>query len=239
MAKLLLKFNAAVIQEIDLEGKPVTVGRKGDNQIVIDNLAVSSHHCRITFEDGHYYIQDLGSTNGTYVNSQRIEKEILRPGDMVGVAKHSLVFLDETAAPKVIGEEDSSSSGEPTVPTALQEEHEELVVASVLKEAQARKTGILRVLKGGFGEPEYELKGISTYIGNSDRVQVRIKAAGYFGSAPEVAASVHRKPEGYVLVAVAEGYPMVNGSPVEGSVILKDGDLIDCGATTLQFVLKD
>ncbi|MDE2142094.1 MAG: hypothetical protein KGJ84_06765, partial [Elusimicrobia bacterium] len=66
-----------------------------------------------------------------------------------------------------------------------------------------------------------------------------IKGAGLFGSAPEVAASVHRKPEGYVLVAVTDGYPVVNGAKVAGSVVLKDGDLIECGATTMQFETRE
>jgi hypothetical protein len=54
-----------------------------------------------------------------------------------------------------------------------------------------------------------------------------------------VAASIHRKAEGYVLVAVTDGYPKVNGSPVSGSVALNEGDLIECGATTMQFGLKE
>src|SRR5262249_52310483 len=109
---------------------------------------------------------------------------------------------------------------------------------SAKSEGGGEKVGVLRVLKGVVDKPEYELKGMSTYIGKSDRVQVPIKGAGLFGSAPEVAASIHRKPEGYVLVAVTEGYPLVNGSKVTGSVILKEGDLIDCGGTTMQFGTK-
>ncbi|OGS27754.1 MAG: hypothetical protein A3J82_06750 [Elusimicrobia bacterium RIFOXYA2_FULL_69_6] len=80
---------------------------------------------------------------------------------------------------------------------------------------------------------------MSTYIGKSDRAQVPIKGSGLFGSAPDVAASIHRKPEGYVLVAVEDGYPTINGTAVSGSVPLKDGDLIECGGTTMQFGLKD
>jgi hypothetical protein len=80
---------------------------------------------------------------------------------------------------------------------------------------------------------------MSTYIGKSDRVQVQIRGSGLFGSAPEVAASVHRKPEGYIIVAVTEGYPVVNGVKVMGSVALKEGDLIECGSTTMMFELRE
>ena len=70
-------------------------------------------------------------------------------------------------------------------------------------------------------------------------MQIQIKGSGLFGSAPEVAASVHRKPDGYVLVAVTEGYPVVNGEKVSGSSFLKEGDIIECGSTTMQFELRD
>ncbi len=231
MPKLLLKFNAAVIQEIPFAKDSLAVGRKADNDVVIDSPAVSGHHCRICLEGGTYYVEDLDSTNGTFVNEKRIKKSGLHHNDVVGVAKHVLVFLDETQAPRDAPAEDSTlviSSQQPPEP-----------VAAARKDGAA-KIGWLRVLKGGAGpQAEYELKGLSTYIGKSDRVQVLIKGTGLFGSAPEVAASIHRKPEGYVLVAVARGYPVVNGAKVTGQVVLKDGDMVDCGATTMQFVLRD
>jgi hypothetical protein len=113
------------------------------------------------------------------------------------------------------------------------------LAASSAKDGAAGKLGVLRVLKGVVDGEEYELKGTSTYIGNSDRVQVRIKSSGFFGSAPEVAALIARKPEGYLLQALEAGFPVVNGAKVQGSVLLKDGDLIECGGTTMQFVTKE
>jgi hypothetical protein len=144
------------------------------------------------------------------------------------VAKHALVFVEE--APPQPKAEPAPSDSTVVLPPEQQAE------ASV---AASSKIGFLRVLKGLAGKSEYELSGISTYIGKSDRVQVPIKGTGIFGSAPEVAASVHRRGDGYVLLAVEDGYPAVNGRAVSGSVPLKDGDFIECGGTTMQFVLKD
>lgn len=239
MPKLLLKFNAAVIKEIPIGLDALVVGRKPDNDIVIDNPAISGRHCRISLESGTYFVEDLESTNGTFVNEKRVKKAGLHHNDVVGLAKHALVFVEDAPPPAAPPPPEKQDAGDKTMMLTPQKQAE-LVAASASssKAESGEKVGVLRVLKGVVDKPEYELKGMSTYIGKSDRVQVPIKGTGLFGNAPEVAASVHRKPEGYVLVAVTEGYPVVNGSKVTGSVVLKEGDLIDCGGTTMQFTMK-
>lgn len=237
MPKLLLKFNAAVIKEIAMEKESISIGRKPDNDIVIDNPAISGHHCKLTLEGGGYYVEDLESTNGTFVNEKRIKKSGLHHNDVVGLAKHAVVFLNEA---ELAADAAPAPASDATMVLTPQKQAE-LVAASsaAAKPAGAEKSAWLRVIKGAVDTGEYELKGMSTYIGKSDRVQVQIKGSGLFGSAPEVAASVHRKPEGYMLVAVTEGYPVVNGAKVAGSVVLKEGDMIDCGSTTMIFELRD
>lgn len=238
MPKLLLKFNAAVLKEIPIEKEILTVGRKPDNDIVIDNPAVSGHHCKIFKQGEGFYLEDLDSTNGTYVNEKRVMKAGLHDNDVVGLAKHALVFVDDKPAAPPPPPPPPPAPEKTVVLSANQQD--ELAKATAAAAAKPKeRVGGLKVLKGVVGQLEYELKGLSTYIGKSDRVQVPIKGTGLFGSAPEVAASIHRKPEGYVLVAVKEGYPVVNGSSVSGQVVLNDGDLIDCGGTTMQFYLKE
>src|SRR5579872_6504195 len=98
MPKLVLKFNAAVIKEYSIRKPIITVGRKPDNDIVVDNPAVSSHHCKITLVGEEFFVEDLDSTNGTYLNDKRIVKAGLKNEDVVGLAtKHMLVFVDEKA----------------------------------------------------------------------------------------------------------------------------------------------
>ncbi len=237
MPKLLLKFNAAVIKEVDMGTGSISIGRKLDNDIVIDNPAISGHHCRLTMEGGGYYVEDLESTNGTFVNEKRIKKSGLHHNDVVGVAKHAVVFLNEAE----LAESAPQPSSDATMLLTPQKQAELVAASSAAAKTEGPvKAGWLRVIKGAADTiSEHELKGMSTYIGKSDRVQVQIKGAGLFGSAPEVAASVHRKPEGYILVAVTEGYPVVNGAKVNGSVVLKEGDMIDCGSTTMMFELRE
>ena len=237
MPKLLLKFNAAVIKEIPFDKPALTVGRKPDNDIVIDNPAVSGHHCRISVQGGTHFVEDLDSTNGTFVNEKRVKKAGLHHGDIVGVAKHTLVFMeDKPVEPAPAPEEPVQRDG-----TMLMgpEQQAQVAAAAAAAKPGASKVGWLRILRGAVGKAEYDLSGMSTYIGKSDRAQIPIKGSGLFGSAPDVAASIHRKPEGYVLVAVEDGYPTINGTAVSGSVPLKEGDLIECGGTTMQFGLKD
>ena len=234
MAKLLLKFNAAVIKEIPLDKPSLSVGRKPDNDIVIDNPAISGHHCKIVQKGDTYYVEDLESTNGTFVNEKRVVKSGLHDQDVVGLAKHALVFVDDRPA-------ESAEGGDKTM-VLTPEKQEALAKAATEANAPAGKAsaaGWMRVLKGVVAQSEYELKGMSTYIGKAmDRVQIPIADGGFFNRAPDVAASVHKKAEGWVLKAVKEGFPVLNGKKVEDSAALTDGDIIELGGTTLQFFLK-
>lgn len=230
MPKFMLKFEGAVLKEIASDKSCLTVGRRSDNDIVIDDPTVSGRHCRISLQGGVYFVEDLGSTNGTYVNGKRIQRAGLHPGDAVGVAKHVLTLLEDGLEPYA-----RAAAAAPAAPPAAAPTDPALDGEAGKPCPVSGPVGWLRVIKGAVGKTEHELSDISTYIGKSDRVQILIQGAGLFGSAPEVAASVHRRAEGYVLVAVAEGYPRLNGSPVSGSVALKEGDLIECGATAMQF----
>ncbi|MDX6770083.1 MAG: FHA domain-containing protein [Elusimicrobiota bacterium] len=239
MPKLLLKFNAAVIKEIPWDKDAITVGRKPDNDIVIDNPAISGHHCKLVKQGAGFFVEDLESTNGTFLNEKRVKTSGLKHHDVVGVAKHALVFVDDNPPP-VPAAEAAAPAGDATMVLTPQKQAELAAASTAASKPEGpQKAGWLRILKGAVDATvEVELKGMSTYIGKSDRVQIQIKGSGLFGSAPEVAASIHRKPEGFVLVAVADGYPVVNGNKVSGSTLLKEGDIIDCGATTMQFELR-
>jgi hypothetical protein len=93
MPKLVLLFEGRVIRETAVTlGQPCTIGRLPDNTIVIDNSAVSSHHVRVAREGPQFVVEDLGSTNGTFVNGQKITKKPLRHGDTILVGKHKLFF---------------------------------------------------------------------------------------------------------------------------------------------------
>ena len=98
MAKLILSLEGSVIRELTLDKERVTIGRKPQNDIQIENLAVSSEHARIVTILNDSFLEDLGSTNGTLVNGNPIKKHILQNNDLIEIGKYKLKFLTEGPA---------------------------------------------------------------------------------------------------------------------------------------------
>ncbi len=95
MFKLILKFQDAVVEECTFDKTPVTIGRREDNNVVIDNQAVSGHHARIEKEDPNFFVlEDLDSLNGTFLNEKKITRERIFDNDSFIVGKHVLYFVD-------------------------------------------------------------------------------------------------------------------------------------------------
>lgn len=93
MAKFIIQYNDKILNEIHIEKENISIGRMEDNDVVIDNLAVSRHHARLVREKDKYYLEDLSSHNGTFVNDERIIKCELKYGDNILIGKHTFVFL--------------------------------------------------------------------------------------------------------------------------------------------------
>ena len=214
MPKLMLKFEAAFIREIKLDKPSFTIGRKPDNDIALDNAAVSGHHCKMYESGGTWFVEDLNSTNGTFVNGKKTLKSGLKNGDTINLVKFSLVFMDEAAAPR---------AAEPPLPQ------------------QKPKTppGALEVLENpADARKDFELTALSTYIGKSSQAAIPYKSGGLFGGGPELAVVITMRPEGYYLNPIKEDYAKYNGNPLNEKVMLKDDDTIEVGATRFRFFLK-
>lgn len=102
MAKLVVKHEGIALRDFPLDRQTTTIGRNIDNDIQLDDAAVSGKHARITVEpndylDGHndVYIEDLGSTNGTQVNGLPVKKQLLKNGDQLQIGKHKLTYVSE------------------------------------------------------------------------------------------------------------------------------------------------
>src|SRR5687767_13274222 len=80
-----------------LEGDQLTVGRDSTNEIVINDAEISRRHARLTFQGGKYVIEDLGSTNGTFVNGQRLAgPRVLKAGEVVSFGEQIVLVFEMT-----------------------------------------------------------------------------------------------------------------------------------------------
>ena len=95
MARLILSLDNQVLAEYNMTKERYTVGRLPDNDVRIDNPAVSGHHSLIINILNDSFLEDLNSTNGTYVNGKLIKKHALQHGDVITIGHHQLRFSDE------------------------------------------------------------------------------------------------------------------------------------------------
>ena len=214
MGKLVVSLDNVVIKEFQITKERTTLGRRPYNDIVIDNLAVSGEHAVLTAAQSDVFIEDLNSTNGTYINGKAVKKQLLSNNDVVEVGKYRIKFLAEDAEDyeKTMILRPGAFGRAPGVGRARRRP----------PRAPAAGPASIKVLNGGAAGREVLLTKVVTTVGKPG-VQV---------------ASVTKRPGGYVLSHV-EGSrrPSVNGQPVgEESISLKHGDIIDLAGTQMQFV---
>ena len=98
MPKMIVSIDGVVIKEVQLSKDRTTLGRRPYNDIVIDNLAVSGEHAVLLMTGNEVYLEDLNSTNGTYVNGKAVKKQLLQNTDTVEIGKYKIKYINETAA---------------------------------------------------------------------------------------------------------------------------------------------
>jgi pSer/pThr/pTyr-binding forkhead associated (FHA) protein len=238
MPKIFLKFNERVLKEIPLDKPRFTIGRKPDNDLVIENPAVSGHHALIFSMEGAYFIEDLGSTNGTFVNEAKIQKEKLKHSDSIVVGKHVLIYQGEIAAPPPSPKE-TESDKTMILETAKQKELLKAAHGTMKTAAAGGKTtekvGWLTVVSGETDRKEYELTGRLTVIGAEDTATVKL--TGWF--APKDAALISRRGSAY-FISVPDGAKKitVNEEAVQGQKQLHDADVIIIAGVHFQLGLR-
>ncbi len=262
---IMIKFNMAVIKDIPLDRTELSIGRKGTNDVILDNQAVSGVHCKIRQDGDGFVLVDQDSTNGTFLNGRKITRETLKHKDQIRIARYSIDFLWESKAfeefaksenaniiiedpvmPKpgeaaAIGSNAAQPFGigpgnvsdappaEPTEPPTQ--------IGATLKGDRVlpAAAGIIKIISGAEGPAEIRLTDLMTYIGTSSQAAVKIK--GFM--APELAAAITRRPDGYFLKAVKPGYPKVNGVNIQDQIFLESGALIEVGNTNMVFYVDD
>ncbi len=241
MPKLSLMFDNRIVREVPVGGRPVTIGRAPDNDLSVDNLAVSNYHAKIYYEAGRMVIEDLDSLNGTFVNDLRIERATLHDGDKVHIGKHTIKVDTSGDAPLPwdSGRKTAAPRINETMVLDTKERRQMLQQAAAMGEsmqfAAARvKVPTLMVLGGNTDQKEYILTNRLTVIGKSAMATIKLK--GWFK--PQMAAQINQRDDGYYL-GPGDKVPKVNGKPISGPARLNDGDVIEVSGVKLNFIFRE
>ena len=221
MPKMIVSIDGVVIKEVQLTKDRTSLGRRPYNDIVIDNLAVSGEHAVFQMSGNEVYLEDLNSTNGTYINGKAIKKQLLQNSDTVEIGKYRIKYVNEAASGGVektmlikAGSAGLSPSAGAVAPLAFP--------GAGSASGDAAQNAAIKVLSGVAAGREVALIKVVTTIGK-----------------PGVAvAAITRRPQGYV-VAHVDGVdrPSLNGAPIGTEpVALKNGDMLEFAGTKMQFV---
>jgi hypothetical protein len=217
MGKLVVSLDGVVIKEVQITKDKTTLGRRPYNDMVIDNLAVSGEHAVLQMVGNDVFIEDLNSTNGTYINGKAIKKQLLAHNDTVEIGKYKIKYLTDDGADyeKTMimrpGAAAQPPAFSPTQPPS-----------SGFGALGSSSPASIKVLNGAASGREVMLTKVVTTVGKPG-VQV---------------ASITRRPSGYVFAHVeGSARPVVNGAPLAAdSVPLRHGDVIELAGTQMQFI---
>lgn len=223
MPKMIVSIDGVVIKEVQLTKDRTTLGRRPYNDIVIDNLAVSGEHAVLQLTGNEVYLEDLNSTNGTYINGKAVKKQLLQNNDTVEIGKYKIKYINEVPGATfektmimkagMVPPPVAKPAGAPAAPAA----------ASTGADTAGEIKGVIKVMSGAAAGREVPLVKVVTTIGK-----------------PGVAvAAITKRPHGFVVAHVEGGNkPMLNGAAVgQEPVTLKNGDMLELAGTQMQFVL--
>ena len=241
MPKLSLMFDNKIVKEVPVGSRPVTIGRAPDNDLPVDNLAVSNYHAKIYYEAGRMVVEDLDSLNGTFVNDLRVERATLHDGDRVHIAKHAIKVdtSGDAPVPWETGRKAAAPRINETMVLDTKERRQMLQQAAAMGESMQFagtriKVPTLVVLAGKTDQKEYVLTNRLTVVGKSAMATVKLK--GWFK--PQMAAQINQRDDGYYL-GPGDKVPSVNGTPIPGPVRLNNGDLIEVSGVKLNFIFRE
>ena len=227
-AKLILSLNNSILGEYPLDKERIVLGRRPENDIQVDNLAVSGQHAAIITILSDSFLEDLESTNGTYVNGKLVKKHALKNGDVITIGKHELKYVNDNATdqddfektmiirPGMAGHAAAEAKAAEQAPGVETKD----VGPSPIKGETSLPLGKIQVLSGPGAGKELELKKALVTLGRPG-VQVAV---------------ITRRPQGYFITHVEGKHPVVNGDSIGGQArSLKDHDVIELAGVKMEF----
>lgn len=230
MPKLTLLLGRRAVRVYDLAQVAIVVGRDTEADIVIDNPSVSRRHAEIRQEGGGWVVEDLGSSNGTFLRGQRLEgTQAIAVGDEIGFGKFSIVF------DKVVGD-DVASAGGPSVQTTSLTGVEGTMhiraseVRELLKDSERKKRAHVDWQSGGQRGSHYPSEASAALFGTDELCDVRVPK----GPKHHVLV-VHREGGCEVRNLTAWSRMKFRGGATKRAV-LKDGDVVEIGGLKLTYI---
>ena len=215
MPQVIVSLDGVVIKEFQLTKPRVTLGRRAYNDIVLDNLTVRGEHAAIQLSGKGIYLEDLNSTNGTFVNGKAITKHLLQPSDVIAINTYAIQCVDDDE----MGVASSSFASSSFAINAVNS-------PSGLTPAPARTRVVIQAL----------IKVMSGTA--SGREMSLVKAVTTIGKLGVSVATITRQRYGFC-IAHAEGdsKPILNGAVLGDKLVgLKNGDLLELAGVQMQFV---
>jgi pSer/pThr/pTyr-binding forkhead associated (FHA) protein len=254
MGKLVVSLDGVVIKEVQITKEKTSLGRRPYNDIVIDNLAVSGEHAVLQLVGSDVFIEDLNSTNGTYINGRAVKKQLLQHNDTVEIGKYKIKFIGEEvpdfektmvirpgsgAARPMPAMASSATSPAPlsAAASAPGVPPRPVMPAHANGVNPAATTGFGSTGLGGLGVPLAASIKVLNGAAAGREVQLT-KVVTTVGKPGVQVASITKRPGGYVFAHVeGAARPSVNGEPVAAEPVhLKHGDVIELAGTQMQFV---
>jgi hypothetical protein len=216
MPKMIVSLDGVVIREVQLTKDRTSLGRRPYNDVVIDNLAVSGEHAVLQMSGAEVYLEDLNSTNGSYVNGKAVKKQQLMNGDTVEIGKYKIKYVGEASPPA----------------------HDKTMLLKPGSAALMAAAAVTAPL-GGAGLLTAANASIKVMSGAAAGRQVAlVKVVTTIGKPGVAVAAITKRPQGFVLAHV-EGTdrPTLNGAVIgTEAVTLKNGDLLELAGTQMQFL---
>jgi pSer/pThr/pTyr-binding forkhead associated (FHA) protein len=259
MARLILSLDGQTLAEYNMTKERYTVGRLPDNDIRIDNAAVSGHHSLLINILNDSFLEDLNSTNGTYVNGKLIKKHALQHGDVITVGHHQLRYVDDQAQQAPEDEFEKTMviqpSGQMEKQVAQAARAADAAASAAAAEAPRPMPAEAPRLRRPFAPtstqevdesaaPVLPLAKLQVLSGTfAGRELELVKTLTTLGRPGVQVAAITRRADGYYIVHVesgkTEGFPHVNGMAIGAQARkLQDNDVIQLAGVKMGFFLN-
>lgn len=242
-AKLILSMDGTVLKEYPLNKERTTIGRKPHNDIVIDNLAVSSEHAAIVTILNDSFLEDLDSTNGLAVNGVPTKKHFLQNNDVIEIGKYKLKYLNDQPTQTTAAEfEKTMVLRAPVKPVHEPKSPLDVTVTRKVEatgQFSTTASGITPEATTGGGQPPAAVVQILNGPNAGKELEL-VKNLTTLGKPGVQVAVLARRPHGYFITHVEGGsHPTVNGSSIgEQPHQLADHDLIELAGVKMEFYFK-